>query len=287
MKTLFKHPEWIDQFEYSFTQVDDIPDAFYNTVNQDLDRIQYGAPAVSVVICAWNEEVNILKTIASLSKTKADYPIEIIVVNNNSTDRTQEILDKLHVKTVFQPIQGWGPARQMGLEKSRGKYVLLADADCIYPDCWVASLVKELQQRDVVCVLGKYSFISEQGFPRWKLFMLERMKDVITEIRHYKRPYLNAYGMSMGFVRAYGLEIGFVMHKIRGEDGRLCYDLMKFGKTRLIRNDEARVWTKPRALQRDGSFSKSLWLRLSREVSRLHTLLKPLPEHDTKTSTND
>ncbi|MDX5420683.1 MAG: glycosyltransferase [Hymenobacteraceae bacterium] len=280
------NPTWLKQFNFPYDKYEDIPAAVFDAINEDLDKLQGENPLVSVVVAAWNEEVNILNCVASLSKSNTKIPIEIIVVNNNSTDNTQKTLDRLHVKSFFQGIQGWGPARQMGLEKARGKYILLGDADCFYPANWVDEMVKSLQQPGVVCVYGRYSFISEPGFPRWKLYLLEKMKDLIAELRHYKRPYLNAFGMSMGYVREYGLKVGYVMHKIRGEDGRMCFDLMQFGKVKQVKAASARVWTGPRTLQKDGSFSKALGRRIIKELRRFTSMFVPHPPHDTKTSSN-
>ncbi|MDX5480789.1 MAG: glycosyltransferase [Hymenobacteraceae bacterium] len=280
------NPTWLKQFNFPYDKYKDIPAAVFDAINEDLDKLQGENPLVSVVVAAWNEEVNILNCVASLSKSNTKIPIEIIVVNNNSTDNTQKTLDRLHVKSFFQGIQGWGPARQMGLEKARGKYILLGDADCFYPANWVDEMVKSLQQPGVVCVYGRYSFISEPGFPRWKLYLLEKMKDLIAELRHYKRPYLNAFGMSMGYVREYGLKVGYVMHKIRGEDGRMCFDLMQFGKVKQVKAASARVWTGPRTLQKDGSFSKALGRRIIKELRRFTSMFVPHPPHDTKTSSN-
>src|SRR5690606_12626695 len=146
---------------------------------------------------------------------------------------------RLHVRKLFQEIQGCGPARQLGQENAKGKYILLADADCLYPDCWLNEMMKVLTQPGVVCVYGRYSFISEERYPRWKLYSLEKMKDIIAEIRHLKRPYLNAYGISMGYVKEYGLKVGYVMYKIWGDDGRLCFDLMSYGKVKQVRSNKA------------------------------------------------
>ncbi|WP_090629082.1 glycosyltransferase [Parapedobacter indicus] len=44
---------------------------------------------VSILITVWNEEVNILNCISSLSALETSIPHEIIVINNNSTDNTQ------------------------------------------------------------------------------------------------------------------------------------------------------------------------------------------------------
>src|SRR3546814_3050075 len=143
-----------------------------------------------------------------------------------------------------------------------------------------------LTKIDVVCVYGRYSFIPEANYPRWKLFLLERMKDIIAEVRHFKRPYLNAYGISMGYNKEFGLKVGYVMYKVLGDDGRICFDLMQYGKVRQVKNNRSRVWTGPRTLHRDGSFSKAMLARIKKELKRLSSMLRPLPPHDTKTSKN-
>jgi len=284
---ILSNPKWLQEFQFPYQGFEAIPEAIFSSVNDDLDRMQTDAPLVSIIIAAWNEEVNILRCIASLSKTKTTIPLEIIVVNNNSTDNTAQTLEQLHVKTFFQGIQGWGPARQKGMEKAKGKYILLADADCYYPENWVNEMVAALQKDGVACVYGRYAFISEPGYPRWKLFLLEKMKDVIAEVRHFKRPYLNAYGMSMGFCREYGMKIGFVMHKIRGEDGRMCFDLMQYGKVIQVKSGKAVVWTNPRSIQQDGSFTRAVGNRIVREIKRFSSMFVPRRPHDTKTSTNE
>lgn len=284
---LFRSPQWVKQFNYDFLSIEDIPSSVLSSINERLDRVQSCEPIVSVVIGAWNEEGNILNCIDSLSRTETEIPFEIIVVNNNSTDHTQAILDKLHVRTLFQPIQGNGPARQMGQENAWGEYILLADADCIYPNCWLDSILTILTQPDVVCVYGRYSFIEEEGYPRWKLFIYEKTKDWIAEIRHFKRPYLNAFGISMGYIKKYGLQEGFINRNIRGNDGRLCFDLMKHGKIKQMKVSAARVWTGPRTLVRDGSLTKAFLFRLKNETQRLSSFLTAHPPHDTKISENE
>lgn len=265
----FTNPLWIDQYSFDYEKAEDIPRSLFDTINVDLDKLQQEEmPLVSILISAWNEEVNILRCIATLSKQKTNIPLEIIIINNNSTDKTQYTIDQFHVRTLFQSIQGCGPARQIGQESARGKYILLADADCLYPDCWVDEMMKVLQRKNVVCIYGRYSFISEPGFPRWKLFFFEKFKDVIAEFRHIRKPYLNCFGLSMGFVKEYSLKVGFVMTKFWGDDGKLALGLMKYGKIKQVRTNKARVWTGVRSLQRDGNLSDAFLKRLKKEYKR-------------------
>jgi len=284
---LFKQPAWISSHQYNFAKYEEIPQSVFDEINGRLQKIVHPEPLVSVIIAAWNEEINILNCISSLSQISTDIPFEIIVVNNNSTDNTQRTIDSLNVRSLYEPVPGCGPARQLGQENARGKYILLADADCIYPTCWIDEMMQKLSLKGVVCVYGRYSFIEEVGYPRWKLFMLEKLKDVIAEIRHYKRPYLNAYGISMGYVREHGLRVGYVKYKIWGVDGRLCFDLMQCGSVKQVKSNSARAWTNPRTLQRDGSFANALWSRIKIEMSRLFSFFTVHPPHNTKVSRND
>jgi len=261
-------PLWINNYLHPYEKYDDIPSDVFDRINVDLDKVQSDDPLVSIVIIAWNEEINILNCIASLSKTISTVPFEIIVVNNNSQDKTQLTIDRLHVRSFIEMKQGAGPARQKGQENARGKYILTADADCLYPDSWVEKMVVVLERKGVVCVYGRYSFISEVGFPRWKLSILEKMKDMMAEIRHIKQPYFNTFGISMGYVKDLGLKIGFIDINRRGEDGQLCLELMQFGSVKQMRSNKARVWTGARTLHQSGSFYNIVFSRVKEDLKR-------------------
>jgi glycosyltransferase involved in cell wall biosynthesis len=263
-----KNPLWLDQFKFEYERFEEIPSHVFDSINFDLARIQGENPLVTIIIAAWNEEINILKCIASLSKTIYNHPIEILVVNNNSIDKTQKTIDNLHIKGLFERNQGCGPARQCGQENAAGKYILLADADCLYPSSWVKEMMNILQYPSVVCVYGRYSFIGDKGWPRWKLILIEKMKDLISEFRQLNRPYFNTYGLSMGYIKDLGLKVGFIKNNFWGDDGQLCLGLMKYGKIKQVKSSKARVWTGPRSLQRDGSFKQALFFRVKKEIRR-------------------
>jgi len=276
---IFKSPAWLSEFQYPYSKFEEIPQSVFGIINSNLDKIISDKPEVTILISAWNEEINILRCIGSMSKMKTSRPLEIIVVNNNSKDRTQDTLDHLHIRSMFEEKQGCGPARQKGQENALGKYILLADADCIYPDCWVDEMIQVLEKPGVVCVYGRYSFISEPGFPRWQLKGLEIMKDVIAEFRHINQPYLNTFGISMGYVKEFGLKVGFIKTRFWGDDGQLALGLLDYGKIKQVRSNKARVWTGPRSLQRDGTFYEALKARLVKESRRfLANFKKHSPE---------
>lgn len=264
----FRNPEWINEFYFPYERFEDIPQHVFDEINKNLDQRTSTEPLVTILISAWNEEINILRSVASLSKLDTKIPFEIIVVNNNSKDKTQDTIDKLHVRSFFEQKQGCGPARQTGQENALGKYVLLADADSFYPPKWMDEMIAVLSKPGVVVVYGRYAFISEPGFPRWQLAILETLKNIIVEIRHHKRPFLNTYGLSMGYIKELGLKVGFIKSRFWGDDGTLTYDLMKFGKVRQVKSNKAIIWTYPRTLQRDGTFFQAFVKRIGRDLGR-------------------
>lgn len=290
------NPNWIEQYLFDYKSYKDISGEVIDKINQNLAVHKIDPPVISIIIPAYNEEFNILSCVASIAANRCEIPFEVIVVDNNSTDNTQKLLEKLDVRYYFESKVGPGAARQLGQEKALGKFILTADGDCIYPPLWVKIMYEALNKRNTTCVYGRYSFIGTSQTPRWQLFIYEKLKDVLSEIRHIKRPHLNSLGMSMGYPRALGLEVGFDTRSIiledgsvsfvRGEDGRLCFDLNQKGKVRQVRSSKARLWTFQRTLSKDGTLWNSLKIRVKKELAKFHSYLKSHPPHDTKRSIN-
>lgn len=111
-------------------------------------------PKVSVIVAARNEEENILNCIESLSEI--NYPedlLEIILVNDNSEDRTFEIMknsERLHPsfkvinshKNEFPNLKGKANAIDNAVDISTGDIILMTDADCTVNPEWVKNTVK-------------------------------------------------------------------------------------------------------------------------------------------------
>ena len=92
---------------------------------------------LSIIVPLYNEEKTLLEILNNLYKLKDHQEnIQIIVVNDGSTDRSQEILDRN--KNLYDEIiinstnSGKGNAVRKGLEVSRGEYVTFQDADLEY-----------------------------------------------------------------------------------------------------------------------------------------------------------
>lgn len=114
---------------------------------------------ISIVITAWNVEKYIEKAIKScLNQTYKD--LEIIIVEDCSTDSTKEILKKLYPGDIRLRLVenkknvGAGMSRRIGIQKSTGEYVLLLDGDdWIDPD-FIEKLAKSAEETDADIVSG-------------------------------------------------------------------------------------------------------------------------------------
>ena len=110
-------------------------------------------PTVSIVAAARNEEKNIRACLESLAHL--DYPdakLEIIIVNDNSTDSTVDIVreciinyPKIKTLTARQGadrLVGKANAIAQGIDISTGEVILMTDADCVVPTTWVRATVQ-------------------------------------------------------------------------------------------------------------------------------------------------
>lgn len=85
---------------------------------------------VSIVIPAYNEEKQLPNLFAALKK-QTYQNFEVVVVNNNSTDKTEEIAISFADKVIFEEKQGFSPARNRGFREASGKIIVKIDADTI------------------------------------------------------------------------------------------------------------------------------------------------------------
>ncbi|MFD2873379.1 glycosyltransferase family 2 protein [Mucilaginibacter ximonensis] len=227
------------------------------------------APLISVVIPAYNEEENIVPTLASLCNNKTSNPVEIIVVNNNSKDNTGPLVKACGVICVDEPNQGITNARNRGLKEARGKYILNADADTIYPKDWIEEMTKPLINNEGVAITyGIFSFIPIGSTGRVTYYFYEMLADLTRFYNKFKKTEaVNVYGFNSGFRREQGLQVdGFNHPPGTNEDGYLALKLTKkgFGKMYRVNKHNAVVWTTDRRIQIDGGLWKAILKRSKR-----------------------
>ncbi|MFA5357634.1 MAG: glycosyltransferase family 2 protein [archaeon] len=99
-------------------------------------------PSVSAVINAYNEEETISECVLSV-KNQSVKPLEIIVVDDGSTDGTAEFAERAGAKVFRINHTGRGRARNIGWKKAKGKIVAYIDADMVVNRDWIKEILKK------------------------------------------------------------------------------------------------------------------------------------------------
>lgn len=235
---------WYDKYLSIYGKpLDEIPDSILDEIKTKLSQKQSREPLVSIVVIAYNEEKRLAACLWSLSELQTKYPIEILGVNNNSKDRTEEIYQRLGLPYFNEQKQSPGFARQCGLENSKGKYHFCIDADTFYPKQYVDLMMTKLNRSDVSCVSSFWSFFPDENHSRFGLFLFEMIRDMFLFVQHFKRPELCVRGMVFAFNANYARQVKIRTDIRRGEDGSLALSLKPFGRIVFIYNRKARPVT--------------------------------------------
>lgn len=129
-------------------------------------------PKVSVIIAAHNEEENIGNTI--VNKLSQEYPadlLEVIVVSDGSTDKTESIVEDLcdrhkNVTLIRQlPRQGKTVALNSAVSYASGEILIFSDANSRYSSNAIKKLVNRLSNEDIGYVTGRMIYTDKHGEP--------------------------------------------------------------------------------------------------------------------------
>src|SRR5262245_22746158 len=126
---------------------------------------------VSVVVPAHNEAATIARTVHSL--VASDYPhLEVIVVDDGSTDGTAEIVEQQalpRVEVVRQPNLGKAAALETGIAHARSELLVLVDGDTLFEPDTIARLLQPFADPDVGAVSGNAKVGNRRGLlGRWQ-----------------------------------------------------------------------------------------------------------------------
>jgi peptidoglycan-N-acetylglucosamine deacetylase len=114
---------------------------------------------VSIVVPAYNEEDLLPACLESLLAQDYAGPLEILVVNNASTDATGDLARSFAVRVIDEPERGYGRALRRGFAEATGSIIAATDADTVVPRDWISRLVRAYDENpEVVAVGGAIEF---------------------------------------------------------------------------------------------------------------------------------
>lgn len=126
---------------------------------------------VSVVIPAYNEEKIIKKCLDSLI-SQSEKPDEIIVVNNNCSDKTIDIAKKYNgVIIIKESRQGIIFSRNTGFDVAKGDIIARSDADTILPSDWIKNIKLSFSKDKNIIAVSNPVFIHDYGFSKKLAFL--------------------------------------------------------------------------------------------------------------------
>ena len=231
-------------------------------------RLLNGFPDVTIVIPAYNEEKTIVRTLNSISRNITSFSVEIIVVNNNSKDNTQKLVETCGVTCLLETRQGIVHARNCGLAYAKGRYIINGDADTIYPKHWIQELINPLEKdKQAAVTYGRYSFLPERNTKRLTYFFYESIADISRKLnKYFKDEAVNVYGCCSAFRKEHALQVDGYDHPPGAtEDGYLALKIRNKGLGKLCYVKKALVWTTDRRIHIDGG----LWIGALKRLKRI------------------
>jgi glycosyltransferase involved in cell wall biosynthesis len=141
---------------------------------------------VSVIVPTYNRSAKLAETIESIKRN--DFPkseFEIIIVNDNSSDDTEEIVKRLvrgckNIK-YLRNAKNLGPAgaRNRGIKISRGEFVFFTDDDCIVPKNWIKTYASFFEKHKNVAGIGGLLEPAAKNF----IARMEMLKDRVLGLK--------------------------------------------------------------------------------------------------------
>lgn len=205
-------------------------------------------PSVTIVVPVYNGEENIENCIKSLLNQK--YPkenLEIIIVDNNSTDNTAEIIKRYPVKYLAEIKQGVCYARNRGLKEATGDLLAYTDSDCIADENWIAMLASNFKSSSIGGVGGHLASVESDNLIEKYIAHREILtQEKMFQDKPFSPPFFitaNVMYRTEALKKIGGFDNFFT---ISGEDADLAWRVVDEGYSLLL-EEKAIVYHKHRA----------------------------------------
>ncbi|MQA84244.1 MAG: glycosyltransferase [Streptosporangiales bacterium] len=199
---------------------------------------------VSVVVPAYNERECIADTVRSL--VASDHPVEVIVVDDGSTDGTADIVDELglpNVRVIRKPNGGKPSALNTGIALARHELVVMVDGDTVFARDTVRRLVQPFANAQVGAVAGNTKIANRKGLiGRWQHIEYVIGFNIDRRVYDLLRCMPTVPGAIGAFRRIALRQVNGVSNATLAEDTDLTMAICRAG-WRVIYEDSAKAWT--------------------------------------------
>ncbi|TWU21215.1 putative glycosyl transferase [Novipirellula galeiformis] len=215
---------------------------------------------VTVAICTWNRAALLDKTLDAMTRLKIPPGVkwELLVVNNNCTDNTDDVIegfhDRLPIRRLFEPVAGQSRARNCAIEQATGKLLIWTDDDVLVSPGWLAGYMRAAENFPDFSVFGgRVDPLWEVDPPAWILrhlpsltstFALRQLGEGIFEFNENDIPIGANMAMRQSIYSQYRFDprLGNAgNNNLRGDDAEYLRRLEKDGMRFL--------WVSPAAVQ--------------------------------------
>jgi glycosyltransferase involved in cell wall biosynthesis len=211
-------------------------------------------PDLSFVVPARNEAANIGACVDALLLQGDSAPVEVIVVDNGSSDDTGAIATACGARVVHEPRPGLAHARQAGLVAAQAPILVFVDADTIVPGGWAAAAIAEFRRHPrLVAFSPAFYFhdgrlIDNAGNGVFREFLCPLTNAVLLALGRPGILIGSTMALRADALRlAGGVDQGFQFY---GEDTMIARRLAKFGEVRYLQRP--RLHTSARRYQDRG-----------------------------------
>jgi len=131
---------------------------------------------ISIILCTYNRSQYLGQMLDNLLSLKSDasFDHEIIIVDNNSKDKTKEIIGSFihksnRIRYVFEPKQGTSNARNAGIAHAKGAILAFTDDDVVVDNDWLLNIAHFSKEYDFDAIGGKVLFLFPPQTPQWMI----------------------------------------------------------------------------------------------------------------------
>jgi cellulose synthase/poly-beta-1,6-N-acetylglucosamine synthase-like glycosyltransferase len=198
---------------------------------------------ISIVIPTYNSEDTIEDCLDALFKEIKRFgkKVEVILVDDGSTDSTVKRAKKYSVKIIKQSHKGPAKTRNKGWETAKGEVVIFLDSDCKVGKDWLKTILKPFKDEKVAGVGVKYKTWNKDSWvARFVGYEIEQRHNKVSKKTNYLATYSTAYRRDV-LEEMKGFDTSF--KTASGEDNDLSYRIVKSGYN-LVFLKNTYVWHK-------------------------------------------